>query len=73
MKISLKSTLEVYLHQENDRNQWRLSTSAGVFTLLQANAFSLGTVMIGAFDDKQVKEILGIKEEPLYVIPVGKI
>jgi nitroreductase len=73
MKISLKSTLEVYLHQENDRNQRRLSTSAGVFTLLQANALSLGTVMIGAFDDKQVKEILGIKEEPLYVIPVGKI
>ena len=40
---------------------------------LQANALSLGTVMIGAFDDKQVKEILGIKEEPLYIIPVGKI
>ncbi len=40
---------------------------------LQANALSLGTVMIGAFEDKQVKEILGIKEEPLYIIPVGKI
>lgn len=40
---------------------------------LQANALSLGTVMIGAFDDKQVKEILGIKEEPLYIVPVGKI
>jgi nitroreductase len=40
---------------------------------LQANALSLGTVMIGAFDDKQVKEILGIEEEPLYVIPVGRL
>jgi SagB-type dehydrogenase family enzyme len=40
---------------------------------LQANALSLGTVMIGAFDDKQVKEVLGINEEPLYIIPVGKI
>ncbi len=40
---------------------------------LQANALSLGTVMIGAFEDKQVKEVLEIKEEPLYVIPVGKI
>jgi SagB-type dehydrogenase family enzyme len=40
---------------------------------LQANALSLGTVMIGAFDDKQVKEILGINEDPLYIIPVGKI
>ena len=40
---------------------------------LQAVALSLGTVMIGAFEDKQVKEILGIREEPLYIIPVGKI
>ena len=40
---------------------------------LQAVALNLGTVMIGAFDDKQVKEILGIEEEPLYIIPVGKI
>jgi len=39
---------------------------------LQANALSLGTVMIGAFDDGQVREILGIDEEPLYIIPVGK-
>ncbi len=40
---------------------------------LQANALGLGTVMIGAFDDKQVKEILGIREDPLYIVPVGKI
>ena len=40
---------------------------------LQANALNLGTVMIGAFEDKQIKEILGIEEEPLYIIPVGKI
>jgi SagB-type dehydrogenase family enzyme len=40
---------------------------------LQAIALSLGTVMIGAFRDKEIKEILGIKEEPLYIIPVGKI
>jgi SagB-type dehydrogenase family enzyme len=40
---------------------------------LQANALSLGTVMIGAFDDPQVREILGVEEEPLYIIPVGKI
>jgi hypothetical protein len=29
--------------------------------------------MIGAFEDKEVKGVLGIKEEPLYIIPVGKI
>jgi SagB-type dehydrogenase family enzyme len=40
---------------------------------LQAIALSLGTVMIGAFEDKEVKDVLGIKEEPLYIIPVGKI
>jgi len=40
---------------------------------LQANALSLGAVMIGAFDDPEAKEVLGIKEEPLYIIPVGKI
>jgi len=40
---------------------------------LQAIALSLGTVMIGAFGDKEVKEVLGIDEEPLYIIPVGKI
>jgi SagB-type dehydrogenase family enzyme len=40
---------------------------------LQAFALNLGTVMIGAFEDKQVKEILGIEEEPLYIIPIGKI
>ncbi len=40
---------------------------------LQAIALNLGTVMIGAFDDMGVKEVLGIREEPLYIIPVGKI
>ena len=40
---------------------------------LQAIALGLGTVMIGAFGDKEVKEVLGINEEPLYIIPVGKI
>ena len=40
---------------------------------LQAIALGLGTVMIGAFEDREVKEVLGIEEDPLYVIPVGKI
>lgn len=40
---------------------------------LQALAMSMGTVMIGAFDDQRVREILEIDEEPLYIIPVGKV
>lgn len=40
---------------------------------LQAISLGLGTVMIGAFRDKDVQEVLGIKESPLYIIPVGKI
>jgi len=39
---------------------------------LQAEALNLGTVVIGAFYDEDVKEILGVKEEPLYLMPVGK-
>ncbi len=46
---------------------------AGQNVSLQAVALGLGTVMVGAFEDKEVREVLGIREEPLYIIPVGKI
>jgi SagB-type dehydrogenase family enzyme len=41
---------------------------------LQATALNLGIVTIGAFNDEQVKNILGMltNESPLYVIPVGR-
>lgn len=41
---------------------------------LQAVALGLATVMVGAFDDKEVSEVLKIEgqSEPLYIIPVGK-
>jgi len=38
---------------------------------LQATALGLGTVSVGAFIDDEVKRVLGIKEEPLYLFPVG--
>lgn len=42
---------------------------------LQVQSLGLGTVVIGAFDDEEVKEVLNLLEEeiPLYIIPVGKI
>ncbi|MEN2985135.1 MAG: SagB/ThcOx family dehydrogenase [Thermodesulfovibrionaceae bacterium] len=42
--------------------------------LLQAVALDLGAVPVGAFYDSEVRKILGVgdKEQPLYIIPVGK-
>ncbi len=41
---------------------------------LQAAALDLGTVAVGAFDDKRVRELLHIpgEEQLLYIMPVGK-
>ena len=41
---------------------------------LQAVSLNLGLVVIGAFDDEEVKKIMNMedKEQPLYIIPVGK-
>ncbi|MGB2601695.1 MAG: SagB/ThcOx family dehydrogenase [Candidatus Omnitrophota bacterium] len=39
---------------------------------LQAESMGLGTVMIGAFIDKDVAKVLGTEEEmPVYMMPVG--
>lgn len=40
---------------------------------LQSVSLNLGTVSIGAFDSNDVKNVLGIKEDPLYIMPIGKI
>jgi SagB-type dehydrogenase family enzyme len=42
---------------------------------LQAVSLNLGTVVVGAFSDNEVKEILNIpeNEQPLYIMPIGKI
>ncbi len=39
---------------------------------LQAVSLNLGAVIMGAFIDGKVKEILNIQEEPLYIMPVGR-
>jgi SagB-type dehydrogenase family enzyme len=39
---------------------------------LQAPALGLGTVIVGAFRDETVKEVMGLERDtPLYLIPVG--
>ena len=42
---------------------------------LQAGARGLGTVLIGAFDDAKVKQVLDLRpaEEPLGLMPVGRV
>jgi SagB-type dehydrogenase family enzyme len=42
---------------------------------LQAVALDLGTVVVGAFDDAEVKHVLefAVNEEPLCLMPVGKL
>jgi len=41
---------------------------------LQAVVLRLATVEIGAFDDEEVRKVLGLEEQikPLYIMPVGK-
>ena len=54
---------ERYVHME--------AGHVGENIMLQATALGLGTVPVGAFNDAEVKKLLGIKEEPLYLFPVG--
>ncbi len=42
---------------------------------LQAHALEIGTCAIGAFTDLRLKKAVGMtrEEEPLYVMPLGKV
>jgi nitroreductase len=47
---------------------------AGENLFLQVEYLGLSTVSIGAFDDDQVRELIGAPTEqrPLYIFPVGQ-
>jgi SagB-type dehydrogenase family enzyme len=47
---------------------------AGQNMALQAVVLGLGTVMVGAFDDKEISRVLKLDDQirPLYIIPIGK-
>lgn len=47
---------------------------AGQNIYLQATAFGLATVAIGAFSDEQVRQVLRLDKQykPLYIMPIGK-
>lgn len=46
---------------------------AGENLYLQAQTLGLSTVAVGAFDDNKVKGVLNVEEEPLYIMPVGRV
>jgi SagB-type dehydrogenase family enzyme len=56
----------IYVHME--------AGHAGQNIYLQAEAIDLATVAIGAFQDQDVKTVLGMahEEEPLYIFPLGR-
>lgn len=56
------------------RYMWMEAGHAAQNLLLAAAALGLGAVTIGAFDDAGMADALGLsdREEPLYLIPVGR-
>ncbi len=57
---------EMYVHMEAGHAAQNL--------YLQSESLDLGMVVVGAFDDEDVKKVLLLpeNEEPLYIIPIGK-
>jgi nitroreductase len=47
---------------------------AGQNLFLQAEALAMGTVVVGAFDDDEIREVLNLDTEvqPLSLMPVGR-
>jgi SagB-type dehydrogenase family enzyme len=60
---------------ERSQRYAHIETGAvGQNVYLQTQSLGLGTVMVGAFNDKEVQSVLGLSQEeiPLAIMPVGK-
>jgi SagB-type dehydrogenase family enzyme len=60
-----------------DRSRRYIDTEVGCVSenvSLQATTLNLGTVILGAFYDAQVQQVVGLRddEEPLCILPVGR-
>lgn len=76
--IVLSGVVERTAEKYGDRAERYMWIEVGHVTqniLLQAQALNIGGVSIGAFDDGGVHDLLMMEEneQPLYVIPLGKI
>jgi len=78
--IVITATYERTTQKYSDRGERYVHMEAGHSAqniYLQAEALGLGTVVIGAFHDDQLKELLNLNkldlgdQQPLYIMPIG--
>ena len=72
LAANFERTTRVY-GKRGIRYVWMEFGHASQNVYLQATALGLGTVAVAAFYDYLIKEALGIKEDPGYVMPVGRV
>ena len=80
----LNSSALIIISANYEKNKSRYNKRGRRYTILEAGhaaqniylmatSLGLGTVAIGAFKDRVVKATLGIDEDPLYIMPVGRL
>jgi len=60
-------------HQRGYRYIFMEAGHMGQNISLMAVSLGLGCVMVGSFKNEAVKQVLGVEEDPLYIIPIGRI
>jgi SagB-type dehydrogenase family enzyme len=59
--------------QRGERYVYMEAGHAAQNVYLQCVSLGLGTVVVGAFYDEEVKRLLNLTEDPLYIMPIGKV